>query len=67
VEPTQQLTQIQTDLPDNRVLECAIEAPADYLVTGNKRHFNFTEFEGVKIVDVREFLKAIVPNVVLLL
>lgn len=43
------------DEADNRFLECASEARADYLVTGNKKHFPFAEFEGTRIVSPAEF------------
>ncbi len=43
------------DEADNRFLECAAAARADYLVTGNKKHFPFPEFEGTKIVSPAEF------------
>ncbi|HEY6328609.1 MAG TPA: putative toxin-antitoxin system toxin component, PIN family [Blastocatellia bacterium] len=33
------LLSVSNDDPDNRFLECAEEAVADFLVTGNKRHF----------------------------
>ena len=38
VQPSQRLS-VAPDPDDNRVLECAAEAGADYLVTGNRRHF----------------------------
>ena len=41
--------------PDNRFLECAEVAEADYLVTGNKRHFP-NEWKSTKIVNARELL-----------
>ncbi len=53
--------QLLPDPPDNRVLECAVAASADYLVTGNTRHFPFREFRGVKIVTPTEFLAALEP------
>ncbi len=40
---------------DNRFLECAEAAGAEYLVTGNKRHFP-KEWKGTKIVNARELL-----------
>ena len=43
--------------PDNRILECAIEADADYLVTGDKRHL--LPLEGqyeIRIVTTSQFL-----------
>ncbi len=49
-------TQVTPDPDDNIFLECAEEARADYLVTGNKRHFpRFWEF--TKIVNARELLE----------
>jgi len=50
VRPSQEVSRAP-DEPDNRFLECALEARADYLVTGNKKHFPFSEFEGTKIVS----------------
>ena len=45
------------DASDNRLLECASAARSDYLVTGNKKHFPFLEFEGTKIVSPAEFAR----------
>ena len=45
------------DQSDNRFLECAQEAGAEYVVTGNKRHFPFPEFEGINIVSPAEFAR----------
>jgi uncharacterized protein len=44
--------------PDNRFLECAEAASADFLVTGNKRHFP-DRWRSTRIVNAREFLNAI--------
>jgi putative PIN family toxin of toxin-antitoxin system len=38
VRPKRRLS-VSSDPEDNRFLECAATAHADYLVTGNKRHF----------------------------
>jgi uncharacterized protein len=43
------------DDTDNRFLECAHASGADYLVTGNKRHFPFPAYEGTAIVSPAEF------------
>ena len=40
---------------DNRFLECAEAAGADFLVTGNKRHFP-KNWKETKIVNARELL-----------
>ena len=59
VTPTKRLKIIEADEPDNRVLECAIKAEADFIITGNKRHFPFEEFKGSKIVTPREFINSV--------
>lgn len=44
--------------PDNRVLECAVEASADAIVTGDKKHLlSIKEFRGIPIVPPAEFLE----------
>jgi len=48
------------DESDNRFLECAETASAEYLITGNKRHFPKV-WKDTKIVNAREFLEQVVP------
>ena len=59
VTPTKRLKIVKADEPDNRILECAIEANVDFIITGNKKHFPFEEFRGSKIVTPREFINSI--------
>jgi putative PIN family toxin of toxin-antitoxin system len=54
VYPTKRVS-LALDEPDNRILECAQKARAHYLVTGNRKHFPFSEFEGTKIVSPSGF------------
>ncbi|NJD62814.1 MAG: putative toxin-antitoxin system toxin component, PIN family [Deltaproteobacteria bacterium] len=49
------------DDPDNRILECARHAGADIIVTGDKHLLALKEFEGIRIVTIREFLGLIAP------
>ena len=49
---------ISPDEPDNRFLECAEAGRADFLVTGNKRHFP-THWKSTTIVNARELLELI--------
>ena len=58
VRPSQRVSRAP-DEPDNRFLECAVAARADYLVTGNKRHFPFSAFEGTRIVRPAEFAQLV--------
>jgi hypothetical protein len=55
VKPTKKITKIRKDLADNRVLECALEAQVDFIVTGNKKHFPFEKFHRAKVVNPQEF------------
>ena len=50
-----------SDEPDNRFLECAQEAKADYLVTGNRRHFAKRR-KDTGVVNAREFLELVVTQ-----
>ena len=59
VTPTKELKILKDDKSDNRILECATKAKADFVITGNKRHFPFEEFKGIKVVTPREFINRI--------
>jgi putative PIN family toxin of toxin-antitoxin system len=50
------------DPADNRFLECAEAAKADYLVTGNKRHFP-KQWRQTLVVSARELLEWVVLDV----
>jgi uncharacterized protein len=56
VDPKQRLTVCRQDEDDNRVLECAHAAGADFLITGNKRHFP-ARWKQTFIVNARQFLE----------
>jgi putative PIN family toxin of toxin-antitoxin system len=60
VEPRIRVSVVQRDESDNRILECAVAAEADYLVTGDKRHLlPLIEFRRIKIVTTAEFLNMV--------
>jgi uncharacterized protein len=54
VRPERTLT-VSPDAADNRFLECAEAASADYLVTGNKRHFP-SSWKKTHVVSPRELV-----------
>lgn len=56
VTPTERVS-VSPDVDDNRFLECAEAAEADYLVTGNKRHFP-THWKKTRVVSAPEFVYA---------
>jgi len=46
---------VASDPDDDKVIECAVEAQADYIVTGNMRHFP-ERVRGVVTPGPRAFL-----------
>jgi uncharacterized protein len=60
VSPWRRL-RVTSDPDDNIFLECADAARADYLVTGNQRHFPMF-WKQTKIVTSREFITLIAPH-----
>ncbi len=62
VVPTRQL-EATTDPSDNIFLECADAARADYLVTGNQKHFP-RFWKKTKVVTPREFVSLAAPHLV---
>lgn len=63
IQPRIQVSVIQRDKADNRILECASESEAHYLVTGDQRDLRpLKEFEGVRIVSPVEFLEILGSN-----
>ena len=60
IEPRRLPEVIEGDHADNRILECAVEASADCLVTGDRRHLlPLEEHQGVRILNSPRFLSAL--------
>jgi putative PIN family toxin of toxin-antitoxin system len=57
VKPKHKITVIDKDPEDNRVLECAQESQADYIVSGDVHLLELENFEGSKIVTAEEILE----------
>ena len=62
VAPTH-LLQVTSDPDDNMFLECADAARADYLITGNQRHFP-KFWKQTKVITTREFITVVAPHLV---
>jgi predicted nucleic acid-binding protein len=60
VKPSRRL-KVTSDPDDNIFLECAAAARADYLITGNLRHFP-RFWKQTKAVSSREFLDLVSPH-----
>lgn len=58
VIPNQTLSVIKKDEGDNRVLECAVEGKAQYIISGDKSHLlPLKEYQGIKILSPDQFLR----------
>lgn len=56
VKPSARI-RILANLPDNRLLECALEASADLIVTGDHHLLRLKRFHDVALVRVTDFLR----------
>ena len=59
IEPNIRLNVIKADPSDNKIVECAIVGNANYIVTGDKHLLVLKEYNKIKIVTPREFIKII--------
>jgi putative PIN family toxin of toxin-antitoxin system len=62
VAPVRRL-EITPDPDDNLFLECADAARADYLVTGNQKHFP-KFWKATKVITPREFISLVAPHLI---
>jgi putative PIN family toxin of toxin-antitoxin system len=62
ITPTRPL-HVTKDADDNIFLECADAARADYLVTGNARHFP-KFWKKTKVIGSREFIDLVAPHLI---
>ena len=53
--------EVTNDPDDNKFVECADAARADYLITGNRKHFP-RFWKGTKIITPREFIEVAAPH-----
>jgi uncharacterized protein len=63
VKPKTKLLIIETDPEDNKFLEAAEEGGADFIVTGNTKHFPFKKYKKSRIVSPAEFLGIIAADI----
>ena len=58
VYPAERIDAVPTDRDDNRVLECAVTAGSEVIVSGDADLLGLREFRGIRIQRVSEFLSA---------
>ena len=62
VTPSRRL-EVTSDPDDNVFLECADAARADYLITGNQKHFP-RFWKKTKMITTREFISLVAPHLI---
>ncbi len=59
IRPTRTVNLVQDDPSDNRVLECAYAADADFIVTGDDHLLKLRQFDGIPILTTKNALNQI--------
>ena len=59
VKPEERVNVIKEDPEDNRVLECALVAKADFIVSGNRHLLKLEKFKNIGILTPRKFLELV--------
>jgi putative PIN family toxin of toxin-antitoxin system len=60
VEPTETIA-IADDPDDNRILECAVEAKSDFIITNDKDLLRLRSYAGIPIIRASDFI--VVPGI----
>ena len=56
VDPEVELEVVEDDPEDNRVLECAIAAEANYIISGDNHLLDLGEYQGVEVLPPAGFI-----------
>jgi putative PIN family toxin of toxin-antitoxin system len=56
VTPSTRILEIQEDTDDNRIIECAVAARANYIISGDTHLLNLKQYQNVRIVSPDEYL-----------
>lgn len=57
VVPKQRVRLIKKDLDDNKILECSLEANANFIISGDKKHIlSLGKMKNIQIVTSKQFL-----------
>jgi len=50
---------VAPDPGDDKIISCAIEGEAQFIVTGDKALWQLKEYQGIKIINAEEFIKVL--------
>jgi len=56
IKKTKANIHVLSDIPDNRILECALAGEADFIVTGDKPMLALKRFNATHIISLANFL-----------
>jgi predicted nucleic acid-binding protein len=56
VTPVERLRVVTSDADDDKILECAVAAGSEIVVTGDAHLLSLGDFSGIRIQRVAEFL-----------
>ena len=62
IDPGPPNLSVVSDAPDNRILECAVAARAQYLVTGDRELLTLGTYRRLHICTPRDFLGRVLPS-----
>ena len=57
VEAAKSINIVLEDSQDNRILECAVEAKANYIVTGDSHLLKLSRYQNIEILNAVAFLE----------
>jgi putative PIN family toxin of toxin-antitoxin system len=57
VVPRSAITAVRDDPDDNRILECALEAEADFVISGDRHLLSLKSYQAISVLTPRQFLE----------
>jgi len=51
------LSGVAPDPGDDKIISCAVEGQADFIVTGDKKFLRFEEYQKIRIIDAESFIQ----------
>jgi putative PIN family toxin of toxin-antitoxin system len=60
VIPSLEVQAIQSNPEDNHVIEAALAARAEFIISGDKHLLNLAEWEGIHVVSPAQFIRSII-------
>ena len=57
VDPKGKIDAVKEDPDDNKIIECALEGKADYIISGDKHLLKLGKFQGIEVITTTKFLE----------